>query len=126
MCRNPRCNCPWIDVQYIVDENTAPSAIYGYFVLIDFGGGSIMQAAYSIAPAKIIHVGADIPPVIGFINVPQIGRIIHSLAISGVVFQKNAFDNLNFALVSLGFTEQQIRAAIAGTDSTVFENITPA
>ncbi|EED16361.1 efflux pump antibiotic resistance protein, putative [Talaromyces stipitatus ATCC 10500] len=113
-------------LMYTVDISTATSAIYGYSVLIGCGGGAIMQAAYSIGPAKVIPVWEDIPPVIGFINVGQIGGIMHSLAISGAVFQNYAFRYVSEALADLHLTTGQIQSAIAGTDSTVLQSLDPA
>lgn len=112
-------------LMYTVDESTSTSAIYGYSVLIGLGSGSIMQAAYSIGPAKVIPVWEDIPPVIGFINVAQIGGVVHSLAISGVIFQNYAFRYVSAAVKDLHLSAEQIRGAIAGTNSVVFDTMTP-
>ncbi|KAF3404629.1 putative efflux pump gsfJ [Talaromyces pinophilus] len=112
-------------LMYSVDINTSTSAIYGYSVLIGCGGGAIMQAAYSIGPAKVIPVWEDIPAAIGFINVAQIGGIMHSLAISGAIFQNYAFRYVSEALADLHLTAGEIQSAIAGTTSTVLKNLSP-
>lgn len=111
-------------LMYTVDETTSTSAIYGFSVLIGLGSGSMMQAAYSIGPAKVIPVWEDIPPVIGFINVAQIGGVVHSLAISGVIFQNYAFRYVSAAVKDLHLSPEQIRSAIAGTNSAVFDTMT--
>ncbi|KAF5016152.1 hypothetical protein F66182_12261, partial [Fusarium sp. NRRL 66182] len=112
-------------LMYTVDKKTSTSAIYGFSVLIGLGSGSMMQAAYSIGPAKVIPVWEDIPPVIGFINVAQIGGVVHSLAISGVIFQNYAFQYVSAAVKDLRLSPAQIRSAIAGTNSAVFDTMTP-
>lgn len=106
-------------LMYTVDKKTSTFAIYGFSVLIGLGSGSMMQAAYSIGPAKVI------PPVIGFINVAQIGGVVHSLAISGVIFQNYAFRYVSAAVKDLHLSPAQIRSAIAGTNSAVFDTMTP-
>ena len=84
-----------------------------------------MQAAYSIGPAKVIPVWEDIPAAIGFINVAQIGGIMHSLAISGAIFQNYAFRYVSESLAHLHLTSGEIQSAIAGTTSTVLKNLSP-
>lgn len=112
-------------LMYTVDAKTSTSTIYGFSVLIGVGSGAMMQAAYSIGPAKVIPVWEDVPAVIGFINVAQIGGIIHSLAISGAIFQNYAFRYVSAAVKDLDLSAEQIRSAIAGTNSAVFEIMTP-
>jgi DMSO reductase anchor subunit len=110
---------------YTVTEKTSISAIYGYSALLGIGGGCINQAAYSIVPTKVVPAWHHIPASIGFVNVAQIGGIMHSLAISGVVFQNYAFKNLSLVLAGLSFSESEIRSAISGTESTIFASIDP-
>lgn len=112
-------------LMYTVDETTSTSAIYGFSVLIGLGSGIVMQAAYSIGPAKVIPAWEDIPPVILFINIAQIGGIVHSLAISGVIFQNYAFRYVSAAVKDLHLSAEQIRSAIAGTNSAIFDMMTP-
>lgn len=61
-------------LMYTVTSTTSASAIYGFSVLIAIGAGPTSQAAYSIAPAKVLP--HQIPAAIGFINVAQIGGVV--------------------------------------------------
>jgi hypothetical protein len=108
-------------LMYTVTSTTSPSAIYGFTVLIAIGAGVGSQAAYSIAPVKV-HP-SKISDSIGFINVAQIGGIVLALSISGAVFQNTAFGSLTKILAGLGFNEQDVRSAIAGSKSAVFEGV---
>jgi hypothetical protein len=108
-------------LMYTVTSSTSTAAIYGYSILIAFGAGLTSQAAYSIAPAKV-HP-SKVSDAIGFMNVAQIGGIVITLSISGAVFQNTAFRNLSVVLNGLGFSESEIRSAIAGSQSTLFEKV---
>ncbi|KAE9377238.1 MFS general substrate transporter [Stipitochalara longipes BDJ] len=108
-------------LMYTVTATTSASAIYGFTVLIAIGAGIGSQAAYSIAPVKV-HP-SKISDSIGFINVAQIGGIVLALSISGAVFQNTAFGSLTKVLAGMRFSEQDIRSAIAGSKSAVFEGV---
>jgi MFS family permease len=108
-------------LMYTVTASTSASAIYGFTVLIAMGAGIGSQAAYSIAPVKV-HP-SKISDSIGFINVAQIGGVVLALSISGAVFQNTAFGSLTKVLAGLGFNEQDIRSAVAGSKSAVFERM---
>ncbi|PQE05532.1 HC-toxin efflux carrier TOXA protein [Rutstroemia sp. NJR-2017a BBW] len=109
----------------IVTTSTNAGKIYGFSILIAIACGMITQASYSIAPARLIRDGLPhmIPAAIGFINVAQIGGVVIGLAISGTVFQSTAFRNVKHAFEGLGFSDAQIRSAIAGSQSTLFESV---
>lgn len=89
--------------------------------LIAIGAGIGSQAAYSITPVKV-H-SSKISDSIGFINVAQIGGIVLALPISGAVFQNTAFGSLTKILAGMRFSEQDVRSAIAGSQSAVFESV---
>jgi MFS family permease len=108
-------------LMYTVTPATSTSAIYGFTVLIAIGAGIGSQAAYSITPVKV-H-SSKISDSIGFINVAQIGGIVLALSISGAVFQNTAFGSLTKILAGMGFSEQDVRSAIAGSQSAVFESV---
>lgn len=46
-----------------------------------------------------------------------------ALSISGAVFQNTAFGSLTKVLAGMGFSEQDVRSAIAGSKSAVFESV---
>ncbi|CZR61051.1 related to aflatoxin efflux pump AFLT [Phialocephala subalpina] len=108
-------------LMYTVNEGTSTSAIYGYSVLIAVGAGLIAQAAYSIVPTKVRP--GQVSDAIGFINVAQIGGITISLSVSGDVFQNTAFNGLKKVLSGMEFSEADISAAVAGSQSKVFERM---
>lgn len=106
-----------------INSQTSPSEIYGYSVLIAIGTGAALQTSYSVASAKVKP--EEIPAVIGFINVAQIGSIVIALTISGAVFQNLAFNNLDHALAGHGLSVAEIHQAIAGTQSELFRTSSP-
>lgn len=105
-------------LMYTVDEHTSPAKIYGYTVIMAAGAGLSAQIAYSVAPAKLSP--NEVPAAVGFINLAQIGSIVISLTIAGSVFQNTAFKNLQIALAPYDIPLQEIRSALAGTQSAVF------
>jgi hypothetical protein len=104
-------------LMHTVDLNTKTSAIYGYEVLMAIGAGITMQIAYSVAVVKV--KSHDIQNAIGFINVAQIGTIAISLSIAASIFQNRGYINLRDALQGYGFSEQELRGALAGAQSAV-------
>jgi hypothetical protein len=113
-------------LMFTVDAQTSPARVYGYSVLIACGTGLSCQAAYSVAPVKVVtdsRYGPQmVPDAIGFINMAQIGSIVHALAISGTIFQNLAFQYLSQALTGMGFTDAQLHSAISGTQSGLLAN----
>ena len=107
----------------VVDSITSNSNIYGYSVLLAIGAGIAQQSAYSIAPSKVRP--DRVSDANGFINFSQIGAIVIALTISSTVFQNIGFRYVKNALEGLGFTDQDIRAALAGAKSRVFTSVTP-
>ena len=89
-------------LMYTTDSSSSRSIIYGYSILIAIGAGLASQAAYSIGPAKVKP--HQVPAVIGFMNVAQIGGIVIALTISSTVYQNLAFKFLQSALAGLNFT----------------------
>lgn len=116
-------------LMFTVDSDTSPARVYGYSVLIAIGTGVSAQAAYSVVPIKVAmderHGPRMIPDAISFINMAQIGSIVHALAISGTVFQNLAFQNLQHALAGRGFTDAELHGAISGAQSQVISSAGP-
>ncbi|KAH8704708.1 major facilitator superfamily domain-containing protein [Talaromyces proteolyticus] len=107
----------------LVNSHTGNGAIYGYSVLLAIGCGLTIQAAYSIAPAKVGP--ARTADTVSFINSAQIGGVTIALSISGTVFQNIAYQRIQTATVGMGFTSADIHGAISGTKSIVFDNTSP-
>jgi hypothetical protein len=110
-------------LMYTVNAESPRAHVYGYSVLLAVGAGMCLQTGYSLATVKVPP--HDIPSALSFQNVAQIGSAAISLVISGQVFQSSAYENLSTLLSGQGFSDTEIHAAIAGTQSAVFENIMP-
>ncbi|EEA24238.1 multidrug resistance protein B, putative [Talaromyces marneffei ATCC 18224] len=108
-------------LMYTVKAGTTVGAIYGFSVLIAIGAGLIAQIGYSVAPSKVPP--QDMAASIGFINVAQIGGLVIALAISGTVFQNVTINHLSKLLTPLGFSMDQIKGAVAGSQSTLFNSL---
>ncbi|KAF2167844.1 hypothetical protein M409DRAFT_53803 [Zasmidium cellare ATCC 36951] len=111
-----------------VDINTGAGNIYGYSVLIAIGSGLTIQTGYAVATMKrgLDGYPEDVPNVVAFQNTAQLGSTLIALVISGQVFQTFAFNGLSRVLAGLNLTDQEIRSAISGTHSAVFESLDAA
>ncbi|MCJ1478386.1 hypothetical protein MMC13_007066 [Lambiella insularis] len=110
-------------LMYTVSASSPIAHIYGYSILVAFGCGIALQTGYALATVKVpTH---DISNALSLQNVGQIGTIVIALVISGQVFQSLAYNNLLAVLDGQGFSDNEIHAAIAGTQSTVFTSIKP-
>lgn len=105
-------------LMFNVTRTTPAAAIYGFEIIMAVGTGLPCQIGYSIAPAMVQP--HEIPHAIGFINVAQIGGVAIALSISGSIFQNLGFQRLEEALAPYGFSESEIRSALAGAQSTIF------
>jgi hypothetical protein len=111
-------------LMYTVDSSTSAGAVYGYSILIAIGAGASLQLGYSIAQA-IIPV-AQQPDAVRFMNMSQLGGTTIALTIAGRVFQTYAFKNVKNALSGLGFTDDQVGAAVSGAQGEIFNDLSPA
>ena len=105
----------------LVDVTTSKGTIYGFSVLMALGAGFAATAGYSVAPTKVEP--HRIPDAIGFINTAQIGASAISLTITSAIFQNIGYAYVAEALTGLNFTSEDIHAALAGADSTVFQTV---
>lgn len=102
---------------------TTPNAnVYGYSMLAAVGAGLTCQIGYTVGTIKAPSAN-EVVNAISLQNVSQIGSTVIALVISGQIFQSVAFRNLNTVLAGQGFGEDEIRAAVAGTTSAVFEQL---
>ncbi|KAE8376659.1 major facilitator superfamily domain-containing protein [Aspergillus bertholletiae] len=97
--------------------------MYGFEILVGTGCGLTFQAAYSIALSKSPADKAT--SVLSFINVAQLGGGALSLAIAGAVFQNVGFNTLQSALGGRGYTDTEIREALAGGYSSILSDGSP-
>ncbi|KAK5996190.1 Efflux pump patC [Cladobotryum mycophilum] len=103
-----------------LDPKTPSSYIYGFSVITAVGTGLTLQIGYAVATLEAPkHMG----DALSLQNIAQIGSTVISLVIAGQVFQSTATRNLTRVLAGTGFTEAEIRSAIAGAQSRIFEEI---
>ena len=104
---------------YTVNETSSSSRVYGYSVLLAIGGGSFVQAAFSVAQAKVGPV--KIPEAIGYITLGQLLGATVSLAIANSVFLNNAAKGI--AAIIPSAPRAQIFGAISGAGSTFIKDL---
>lgn len=56
-------------------------------------------------------------------NISQIGGQVISLGIADQIYQSTALNQLSVALAGQGYSEAELRSAVAGAQSTVFEEL---
>lgn len=115
-------------LMYTVHINTAPAKVYGYSILLAIGSGLSSQAGYAIAGIKITSKGwpaIDVQRSISSQNFWQISSSLLALLVSGQIFQSLAVRNLAFALSGHGFSDAEIRGAVAGLQSSLLKNLDP-
>ncbi|QYS99700.1 MFS permease [Trichoderma simmonsii] len=105
-----------------LDPTTPTSYIYGFTVLTAVGAGLTLQIGYAVASLKVEP--AQQGGALAMQNVSQIGGTVICLVIAGQVFQSEATKNLTSVLANTNFTASDIQNAIAGAQSTIFEEIT--
>lgn len=104
-----------------LQPSTPNAQIYGFSVLMAVGTGITMQLGYAVASLKVPP--SNILSAIGLQNVAQIGATVICLVIASQAFQSNAVANMTHALAGEGFTKEEIRNAVAGTQSHLFESL---
>lgn len=106
-------------LMYTVDLNTSNSTIYGYTILMGFGGGMFAQASFSIAQAK--SQPREIPLAIGFISLAQLGGATISLAIANCVFLNQATRDILSIIPSA--SRSVVEGAVSGAGSDFFRTL---
>jgi MFS family permease len=100
---------------------TSTSAIYGISVVLAIGTGLTMQIGYAVATLKVSP--EDVTNSLSVQNVCQIGGTTICLIMAVLIFESAAVRNVDGVLAGQGFSEDQIRAAVAGTRSVIFEKL---
>ena len=93
--------------------------IYGFSVIIGFGGGLFAQAGYAVGQAR--QPPANHTKVTAFLSCAQMSGLALSLGIGTSVFVSRAENGIAKALPDL--PEGTIQATIAGTGSTILQNL---
>lgn len=104
---------------FTIKTSTSAESVYGYSVLAGIGAGAFIQAAFSVAQAKV--GAAQIPVAIGFITCAQVGGGTIALAIANTVFLNGA-DN-GIAAILPTAPRSEIQAAVAGAGSMFIKNL---
>lgn len=110
-------------LMYTIKVDSSTSTVYGYTVLVAAGSGLVAQSGYVIAQAKVPP--QQVSAAISFMNVAQIGTIVLALTIAGAIFQNEAINNLTNALHAFNYTPDEIKSAVAGTQSIIFAEGSP-
>ena len=104
---------------YTLDATSSSARVYGYSVILAVGGGSFVQAAFSVAQAKVGKI--KIPEAIGFITLGQLLGATVSLAIADSVFLNDAARGIG-ALVPTA-SRAEIYQAISGAGSNLIQDL---
>lgn len=107
---------------YTVSQDSPASHVYGFSILLGLGLIT-SQSGYSLCAA--IVEPQRIPDAMQFMNVAQGLAALLGLTIASPIFQNESFKGLKTVLANQGFSDAQVRAAIAGTRSEVLEKISP-
>jgi hypothetical protein len=107
---------------HTIKVDSSPANVYGFSVLIALGL-TTSQASYSVA-AQLVPAsrGAE---VIQFYNIAQGQSLLIGLVVASAVFQSTAFDGMKSVLAGIGLSNSEIQSAIAGTSSSVLEQLSP-
>ncbi|KAK8064391.1 MFS general substrate transporter [Apiospora phragmitis] len=104
-----------------LDPATSTATIYGLTVLLAVGAGLSMTMGYTIATLTLEarHVAAGL----NLQNVAQLGGQVIALGVAGQIYQSTGLRNLNAALAGQGVSSEEIRGAMAGTQSALFDRL---
>ncbi|KAI1099509.1 MFS general substrate transporter [Jackrogersella minutella] len=104
-----------------LDPSSTTGTIYGLTVLVAVGSGLSMVTSFTVSTLtlKPEDAGAGI----SLQSVAQIGGQVISLAIAGQIYQSTAIRKLSETLAGHNFSDQEIRDAVAGAQSTLFEEL---
>ena len=104
-----------------VDASTPPALIYGLSVL---GGAGLMtsQSGYGLAAQhlRVDHQSAQ-AGLVQLLNLAAGGSETIVLAMASAIFQSRAFAGLKDVLAGMGFSDAEIRGAVAGSRSHLLE-----
>ncbi|KAH8675589.1 MFS drug efflux transporter [Xylariales sp. PMI_506] len=105
-----------------LDPATPPATIYGLTIVAGLGAGATLQLGYAVATLKV-RSPVDVVHAINFLNVSQIGSTTIALVLAGQIFQSVAVANLSAVLAGRGFSADEIQSAVAGAQSTLFDQL---
>lgn len=109
-------------LMHTVHVTTPVANIYGFSILLSLGFLT-SQASYGVGPSMVEP--RRIPEVLQFLNVAQGQGLLFSLTIASAVFQNKSFGPLKSLFAPLGYSDSDIRSAIAGTKSEILSMAAP-
>lgn len=104
-----------------LDPNSTTGTIYGLTVIIAVGSGLSMVTSFTVSTLTLTPEDAGAG--ISLQSVAQIGGQVISLAVAGQIYQSTATRNLSANLAGHGFSDQDISGAVAGAQSTLFQEL---
>ncbi|KAL4899593.1 hypothetical protein BDW74DRAFT_188982 [Aspergillus multicolor] len=107
------------------DPTTPESTIMGLEALIGIGLGCSFQHGVGISNVMNAHSPRDRVDSAILFNMAQMGAIAIVLAIAGSIFQNVGFTFLRDAVGDRGYSEQDLRQALAGVSSVVWQSRDP-
>jgi len=106
---------------YTVPFDTHIANIYGYTILLPLGA-TTSQVGYALVP--MLAEANRVHEAIQSINTAQGQELLHGLAISSSIFQNRSFESLRPIFSLQGYSDVEIRGAIAGARSRLFADAT--
>jgi MFS family permease len=103
-----------------ITTSTHDSAILGYEALLGVGVGLVLTNSFSIANASLRDPHDKLASAALYSMVVMAGIAV-ALPLAGCIYQNVGFRDLQEILRPLGFSERDIREALAGVASPVFE-----
>jgi hypothetical protein len=100
---------------------TSTSAIYGYTVLVGFGGGLYSQQGFAVAQVKVAP--EQVGPALGFLATGQVIGAVISLTIAGTVLVNTATSGLQALFPTVPV--ETLKNAISGTAGSFLANLSP-
>lgn len=104
-------------------RDVAAAHVYVFSILLGLGQ-TLTQASYGVSMAPVEP--ARMPESIQSINAAQGQSMLISLVVASAVFQDVALNGMAKALAGLGYTATQIKGAVAGADSELLQELSPA
>lgn len=109
-------------MMYTVRMDTEPAKVYIYAILLGLGM-TTTQAGYAVGP---LLVKPDrVAELIQFLNIAQGQSQLIGLTLASAIFQNVTYPRLKAVLTGTGYSNSDIRAALAGARSNVLETATP-
>ena len=109
-------------LMHVVNLDTPVANIYGYSILIALGT-TTSQAGYAVAPTLVppnrIHEAIQL------MNAAQGQSLLLGLTIASAIFQTRTFSGLRTIFSPLGYSDADIRGAVAGAKSMLLTDSTP-